>query len=163
MKKVILMLAMVLPMLATAQKIAHINSQELLMSMPEIKTMQAQLDTLANQYELQYANMQEEFTKKVADFQAAQATMTDGVKQFRQQELADMEQRIQLFAQTAQKDLQTKQQEYMRPIQEKAMAAIKKVGAAQGCTYVFDSMSTVYISDDALDLMDLVKKELNIK
>ncbi len=162
MKKIILMLAMVLPLLASAQKLGHINSQELLAAMPELKTMQAKLDTLANQYELQFANMQEEFNKKVVDFQQSQATMTDGVRQFRQQELAEMEQRIQLFSQTAQKDLQAKQQEYLQPVQKKMLDAIKKVGAAQGCTYVFDSMATLYIADDALDLMPLVKKELGI-
>lgn len=163
MKKVILMLALAFPMLATAQKLGHINSQELLAAMPELKVMQAQLDTLANQYEMQYANMQEEFNKKVVDFQQNQATMTAGVREFRQQELAEMEQRIQLFGQTAQKDLQTKQQEFLRPIQEKMSAAIKKVGAAEGCTYVFDSMVTLYIADDALDLMPAVKKELGIQ
>lgn len=163
MKKIILMLAMVLPMLASAQKLGHINSQELLAAMPELKTMQAKLDTLANQYELQYANMQEEFNKKVADYQANQATMTEGVRQFRQQELAEMEQRIQLFGQTAQKDLATKQQEFLQPVQKKMLDAIKKVGAAQGCTYVFDSMATLYIADDALDLMPFVKKELGIQ
>lgn len=163
MKKIILMLAMVLPMLASAQKLGHINSQELLASMPELKSMQAKLDTLANQYELQFANMQEEFNKKVADFQQNQATMTDGVRQFRQQELAEMEQRIQLFSQTAQRDLQAKQQEFLQPVQKKMLDAIKKVGAAQDCTYVFDSMATLYIADDALDLMPLVKKELGIQ
>lgn len=163
MKKAFLMLAVALPLLATAQKIAHVNSQELLTAMPELKTMQAKLDTLANNYELQYANMQEEFNKKVTEFQSTQATMTDGVRQFRQQELAEMEQRIQLFSQTAQRDIQAKQQEYLRPIQEKMLAAIKKVGAEQGCTYVFDSMATLYIADDALDLMPLVRKELGIK
>ena len=162
MKKIILMLALALPMLASAQKLGHINSQELLASMPELKTMQAKLDTLANQYELQFANMQEEFNKKVVDFQQSQATMTDGVRQFRQQELAEMEQRIQLFSQTAQKDIQAKQQEYFQPVQKKMLDAIKKVAAAQGCTYVFDAATLLYVADDALDLMPLVKKELGI-
>ena len=57
MKKIILMLALVLPMLASAQKIGHINSQELLAAMPELKTVQSKLDTLAGQYEAQFANI----------------------------------------------------------------------------------------------------------
>ena len=163
MKKIILMLAMVLPMLASAQKIGYINSQELLAAMPEIKGMQAKLDTLAGQYETQFANMQEEFNKKVADFQKDQATMTAGVRDFRQQEIVEMEQRIQMFYQTAQKDIQAKQQEYLIPIQNRMLEAIKKVGAEQGCTYVMDAMAMLYIAPDALDLMPLVKKELGIQ
>ena len=162
MKKLILMLAMVLPMLASAQKIGYINSQELLAAMPELKGMQAKLDTLAGQYETQFANMQEEFNKKVAAFQKEQATMTAGVRDFRQQEIVEMEQRIQMFYQTAQKDIQAKQQEYLVPIQNRMLEAIKKVGAEQGCTYVMDAMAMLYIAPDALDLMSLVKKELGI-
>ena len=163
MKKIILMLALVLPMLASAQKLGHINSQELLASMPELKTVQSKLDTLAGQYETQFANMQEEFNKKVADFQRDQATMTAGVRDFRQQEIAEMEQRIYLFRQTAQEDIQKKQQEFLLPIQQKMMDAIKKVGVEQGCAYVLEAMTLHYIAPDALDLMPLVKKELGIQ
>lgn len=163
MKKMILMLALVLPMIASAQKLGHINSQELLATMPELKTVQAKLDTLAGQYEAQFANMQEEFNTKLAKFQQEQATMTAGVREFRQQEIAEMEQRIYLFRQTAQEDLQKKQQEFMAPIQQRMMDAIKKVSQAQGCTYVFEAMTLHYIAPDALDLMPLVKKELGIQ
>ncbi|MBQ2439211.1 MAG: OmpH family outer membrane protein [Paludibacteraceae bacterium] len=163
MKKMILMLALVLPMIASAQKLGHINSQELLATMPELKTVQAKLDTLAGQYEAQFANMQEEFNTKLAKFQQEQATMTAGVREFRQQEIAEMEQRIYLFRQTAQEDLQKKQQEFIAPIQQRMMDAIKKVSQAQGCTYVFEAMTLHYIAPDALDLMPLVKKELGIQ
>lgn len=163
MKKLFLMLAMVLPMLASAQKLGHINSQELLAAMPELKDMQAKLDTLAGQYEVQFANMQEEFNKKVTEFQQQQSTMTAGVREFRQQEIAEMEQRIYIFRETAQKDIQTKQQEYLMPIQKRMLDAIQKVGAAEGCEYVFDSMAMLYISDTATNLMPLVKKELGIQ
>ena len=163
MKKIIFMLALVLPMLVNAQKLGHINSQELLAAMPELKDMQAKLDTLAGQYEVQFANMQEEFNKKVAEFQQQQSTMTAGVREFRQQEIAELEQRIYLFRQTAQEDIQKKQQEFLMPIQQKMMDAIKKVGAEQGCAYVMEAMTLHYISPDALDLMPLVKKELGIQ
>ncbi len=163
MKKIILMLALVLPIFASAQKLGHINSQELLASMPELQTVQAKLDTLAGQYETQFANMQEEFNKKVAAFQKDQSTMTAGVRDFRQQEIAEMEQRIYLFRQTAQEDIQKKQQEFLMPIQQKMMDAVKKVSQEQGCTYVFEAMTLHYIAPDALDLMPLVKKELGIQ
>ena len=111
MKKLIVMLALALPMLASAQKYGHINTQELFAQMPELTQVKAQMDTLQSMYENQLAAMQEEFNKKVQDFQQGQATMTDGVREFRQQELAELEQRIQTFYQTAQQDIQRKQQE----------------------------------------------------
>ena len=163
MKKMVLMLALVLPMLASAQKIGHVSSQEIMAIMPETKKMAERLDSLQGVYETQLANMQEEFNKKLTEFQQQQATMTAGVKEFRQQELAEMEQRTQMFYQTVQKELQAKQVEFLQPVQTKLLEAIKKVGAAQGCTYVMDKASMLYIAPDALDLTAAVKAELGIK
>ena len=157
------MLAMVLPMLASAQKLGHINSQEIMAVMPETKQMSQRLDSLQSAYETQLANMQEEFNKKVAEFQQQQATMTAGVREFRQQELAEMEQRMQMFYQTIQKDLQTKQVEYLQPVQTKLLEAINKIAAAQGCTYVVDRATVLYVGADALDLTSAVRAELGIK
>ena len=163
MKKMILMLALALPMIASAQKIGHVSSQEIMAIMPETKKMAEKLDSLQGVYETQLANMQEEFNKKLTEFQQQQTTMTAGVREFRQQELAEMEQRTQMFYQTVQKELQTKQVEYLQPVQTKLLDAINKVGAAQGCTYVMDKASMLYIAPDALDLTSAVKAELGIK
>ena len=157
------MLALALPILASAQKIGHINSQEIMAVMPETKQMSQRLDSLQSAYETQLANMQEEFNKKVAEFQQQQATMTAGVRDFRQQELAEMEQRMQMFYQTIQKDLQTKQVEYLQPVQTKLLEAINKIAAAQGCTYVVDRATVLYVGADALDLTSAVRAELGIK
>lgn len=163
MKKIILMLALALPILASAQKIGHVNSQEIMALMPETKQAGAKLDSLQSSYELQLANMQEELSKKVAEFQQQQATMTAGVREFRQQELAEMEQRMQMFYQTIQQDLQAKQVEYLQPVRAKLLEAINKVGVAQSCTYVMDQAAMLYIAPDALDLTSAVKAELGIK
>ena len=163
MKKIILMLALALPILASAQKIGHVNSQEIMALMPETKQAGAKLNSLQSSYELQLANMQEEFNKKLTEFQQQQATMTAGVREFRQQELAEMEQRMQMFYQTIQQDLQAKQVEYLQPVRAKLLEAINKVGAAQSCTYVMDQTAMLYIAPDALDLTSAVKAELGIK
>ena len=163
MKKMILMFALALPMFSSAQKIGHVSSQEIMAIMPETKKMAERLDSLQGVYETQLANMQEEFNKKLTEFQQQQATMTENVRQFRQQELAEMEQRTQMFYQTVQKELQTKQVEFLQPVQTKLLEAINKVGAAQGCTYVMDKAGMLYIAPDALDLTSAVKAVLGIK
>ena len=57
MKKVLVILALVLPMMASAQKYGHINSQELFQLMPELKSVTARLDSLNKQYEELLVNM----------------------------------------------------------------------------------------------------------
>lgn len=163
MKKILLMLAMVLPLSVFAQKLGHVNTQEVFAQMPELNKVRQQIDTLQGQYENQIASMQEEFNKKVTDYQQNEATLADAVKQYRQQELAEMEQRIQLFYQTAQQDIQKKQQELLAPLHEKLTKAIQEVGNEGAFTYIFDSAAMVYINPDATDVTPQVRKKLGIQ
>ncbi len=163
MKKIIVTLALVLPLAVNAQKFGHINSQELFQQMPERTQVQQKMDTLMSQYETQMANMQEEINKKFVDYKQNQATMADAIKQVREQELTEMQQRYELFVQTAQQDIQKKQQELLAPVYEKMQKAVKVVGDANNYTYIFDAAAMTYVSPDANDVTPLVKKELGIK
>lgn len=163
MKKLIIAIALVLPMIASAEKYGYVNTQELFTQMPEVALVKAQMDTIQGQYESQLSLMNEELQKKFQDYQANQATMAAGIRQVREQELTEMQQRIQTFYQTAEQDIQKKQQELLAPVHEKMAKAIQSVGQKEGYTYIFDSAAMVYISETALDAMPSVKKELGIK
>lgn len=154
---------MMLPLLAGAQKYGHINTAELFQQLPEVAQVRLQMDTIQSQYENQLASMQEELQKKAQDYQTQEATMAAAVKQIRQQELQEMQQRIQLFYQTAEQDIQKKQQELLAPIHEKMSKAIQAVGQAESYTYIFDSQAMVYVAPEAQDVMPAVKKQLGIK
>ena len=163
MKKIIIAVLLILPMAISAQTFGHINTTELFQQMPEVAKVKAQMDTLQSQYENQLASMQEEIQKKAQDYQTNMNTLPDGVKQIREQELQEMQQRIQMFYQTAEQDIQKKQQELLAPVHEKMAKAIKAVGEREGYTYIFDSQAMVHIGNDAHDVTPAVKKELGIK
>ena len=163
MKKIIIALLLIAPMALSAQKFGHINTQELFTQMPEVAQIRLKMDTIQSQYENQLASMNEEIQKKAQDYQAQEATMADAVKQIRQQELQEMQQRIQLFYQTAEQDIQKKQQELLTPVHERMAKAIKTVGERENYTYIFDSAAMVHIGADAVDVTPAVKKELGIK
>ncbi len=163
MKKLFLALALLLPMAVSAQKLGHVNTQELFTQMPERNDVIKEIDKLSSQYEDQLVNMQEEYNKKIADYQQNEATLGEALKQIRVQEIAEMEQRIQLFQKTAYEDIQKKQQELVAPLHEKLLKAIQEVGKEGGFTYIFDSMATVYIAPDAIDVQPQVRAKLGIK
>lgn len=163
MKKLIIILALAMPMLANAQKYGHVNTQELFQLMPELKTVQGKLDSLNKQYETLLMQMQEEYRTKLQDYQNQQATLPDVIKQSKEDELVSMQERLQATYQTAQQDVDQKQREWIAPIHEKMAKAIQKVGADKGFTYIFDTAATLYVGTDAIDAMPDVKKELGIK
>ena len=163
MKKIIIAMMLIMPMAISAQKFGHVNTQELFAMMPEVNKVRLTMDTINNQYETQLASMNEEFQRKYQDYMAQEATMAEAIKQIRQQELQEMQQRIQLFYQTAEQDIQKKQQELLAPVHEKMTKAIKAVGDREGYTYIFDSAAMVHIGADATDVMPAVKRELGIQ
>lgn len=164
-KKTVILMLCALPMFALAQdKFGHVNSQEILMAMPERVTIENTLDTLQTQWENEMVKMREEYLAKIKEFQDKQATMPESIKQARQSEIVDLEQRISTFNQTASADLQQKQQELLTPVIDKIRKAIEEVGAENGFTYIFDmaAQSIIYQSPKANDVTLLVKKKLGI-
>ena len=164
-KKTVILMLCALPMFALAQdKFGHVNSQEILMAMPERVTIENTLDTLQTQWENEMVKMREEYLAKIKEFQDKQATMPESFKQARQSEIVDLEQRISTFNQTASADLQQKQQELLTPVIDKIRKAIEEVGAENGFTYIFDmaAQSIIYQSPKANDVTPLVKKKLGI-
>jgi len=167
MKKIMILVAvaMMLPFAASAQKLAHINSADLLKQMPEKAQVEAKLDTIAKEYEKELLAMQEEYYAKVKDYQDKSKTMSEAIRGMREQEIQEMAQRIQTFQQTAQQDIQKQQETLFAPVIEKVKKAITEVGAEQGFAYVFDlaSQTVVYVGDNTTDILPLVKAKLGLK
>lgn len=149
---------------AQSNKFGHINSAELLQLMPEIKKADSTLQAYQKSLEDQNNTMLNEYQTKVTDYQKNEATMPDAVKDVKQQEISDLQQRIQTFQQTAQVKFQQKKEELYSPILKKAEDAIKQVAKENSYAYVFDtSAGAVIYAQDSDDLMALVKKKLGLK
>ena len=166
MKKLALLLLCILPMGVFAQnKLGHINTQELLGLMPERDSIENALSTLAKEYENELAKMTEEYYAKIQEFQQKESTMAASIKEARQSEIMEMEQRIQTFRQQASTDLQRQQEVLMTPVVQKIKAAIDEVGQENGFTYIFDTSAQIILhqGQGATDVMPQVKAKLGIK
>ena len=162
-KSLIVAFLMALPLtFSYAQsKVAHIDTQKLIGEMPEVIAAQKQLEQLEKTYTSEIENTYKEFQTKAQSYSADAANQTDVTNQARQKELETMQQNINQYRETAAQDLQKKQVEMMRPLYDKARAAIEKVAAAQGFDYVLDaSAGGSVIMAKGKDLMADVKAEL---
>ncbi len=145
-------------------KLGHIDSMELLQAMPARDSAQKILQDYSKVLETQLVAMQKEMEKKYQEYQTNGATWTQSILQLKQQELQDLQARIEAFQQSAQKDLKEKETELLKPIIDKAKKAIEDVAKENGYTYIFDSSVGVLLySESSDDIMALVKKKLNLK
>jgi outer membrane protein len=139
-------------------KVAHVDVSEIMGKMPAMLNAQKELEKLSAGYDTDYKKMVEEYQAKLKKYEAESATVAEAVNQERSKEVQDMQKRITDFRDTAQKDLQTKESEIVKPIMEKVRASIQKVGKAKGFQYVLDG-STLLLADGPNVTAD-VKKDL---
>lgn len=146
-----------------AQKFGRINSQEVMLAMPETTEMQNKLQAVAKDWEENLELINVEFNNKLQEFQKNLNTMSDAARQIKEKDLNDLRQRGSEMQQMAQQDLARQEQELMTPIIEKAQNAIKTVSKNGGFTAIFETGSLVYFDETGLiDITPLVKKELGI-
>ena len=165
MKKLILMLLMCAPIAAMAQKFGHVNTQDIIQVMPDYTKAKTEIDALQKQYEADLKGMQDEFTSKVQKYETEAKTLPENIRQRREQELGEMQQKIQQSYQDNQQALAKASQEKMAAITTKVIDAIKAVGQAGGYVYIMDIAGGVpYISTTlSTDVTADVKAKLGLK
>lgn len=152
------------------QKLGHINSQELLDAMPEMKAANATFKTFQDQKENALKQMDAERQKKITTYQEKARMLSEANKEVLGKEMEtlvkeiqDMEKRITETQQKAQQELQAKQNELFSPLIKKAEDAVRSVSKEKGYAYVFDvSQPGLVYFDGGDDIINLVKAKLGI-
>lgn len=148
-----------------AQKFGRVNMQEIVVAMPEFKEMQTNLEAFRKDLIDNLETIQVELNNRIADYQKNEATYSESIKQLKQKEIGDLQNRLQEFQENAQMELQQKQNELLEPVVTKAREAVTKVSTAGAYTVVFDtSMGSLAYFDEATlaDIASEVMKELGI-
>ncbi|MBC5837164.1 OmpH family outer membrane protein [Flavobacterium muglaense] len=139
-------------------KTAHVDVSEIMSKMPAMLDAQKQLEKLSTTYDADYKKMVEEYQAKLKKYEAESATVTDAINGDRSKEVQDMQKRIVDFRDNAQKELQQKESDIVKPLMEKVRTSIQKVGKAKGFQYILDG-STLLLADGP-NLTADVKKDL---
>jgi outer membrane protein len=155
---------MILPLSVVAQdiKIAYVTVQEIFTSMPELPTIEKQLTDLNEKYTQELKAMQDEYQKKYSDYVSQQDSLTENIKLRRMQEIEDIRNRMENFVPIAQQDMQKKQEELYKPVQERIQNAIKAVGEEKGYTYILDPQVFLFTGNNAINATQFVRAKLGI-
>lgn len=164
-KKILLAVAVALPLSAMAQKFGVVDIESVFQAMPETTAMQTQLTETSKKYEDEFLKLQEEVNKLYAEFQTIQndANTPESIKERRLQEVQDRYAKVQQFRETAQQDIARLEQQLSMPIQQKLTDAIKAVGAEGGFTFIMPNEGLLlYTGTDVVDVTAQVRTKLGI-
>ena len=152
---------------ANAQmKIAYFNSEAIMKQLPDAQDAQKQLDQLVADWQQELNKMQDEWKKKFDEYDKRKLIMTEQRRAEAERELRDLDQKIvdfrnQKFGQSG--ELFNKQNELMKPVQDRVFKAVQEVAREDNYDYVFDKSGDILLMyanekyDLTLKILDKLK------
>ena len=162
-------LLFMLPIGLQAQvKIGYIDSEAIMKKLPEAQDAQKTLDQIVAGWQDELSKSQSQWQKKFEEYDRRKLIMSDQSRAAAERELMDMEKKINDFR--TQKfgpngDMLVKQNEMMKPIQDKIFKAIQDVALAENCDYIFDKSGQILLlyTNEKFDMTAKVLAKLNVQ
>jgi outer membrane protein len=152
---------------AQAQKIAIVDVNQILNTLPDYKRAQEDLEKIAQTWRSDIAKQQDVIKGLYNRYQAEQVLLNDDARRQREDEITNKEKEVR-EAQRAkfgpEGDLFRKRQELVKPIQDKVYGAIEKFANERGYDLILDKSSSAGLIfanatyDKTSQLLDIIKK-----
>ncbi len=156
------------PIFIQAQaKIGYVDSKTIMERLPEAQDAQKQLDGFVAQWQGEITRMQNEWQKKYEEYDKKKLIMSDQTRAEAERELVQLEKKVtdyrnQKFGPNG--EMFTKQNELMKPVQDKIFKAIQDVAVEDSYDYVFDKSGDIMLlyANDKYDLTPKVLQKLQV-
>ncbi len=146
-------------------RIGWVNSQAIMDKLPEAQDAQKQIDNFVADWQSELAKMQNEWQKKYEEYDKKKLILTDELRSQSEKDLQDLERktadfRNKKFGQNG--ELFTKQNELMKPVQNKVFKVIQDIAKEENYDYVFDKSGDILLmyTNDKYDLTAKVFERL---
>ena len=141
------------------QKIAHVNSQKLLDTLPSRKAAIEQLKVFEANGVQELKEMEADFNKQVAIYEKARPTMSPVIIKIEEEKLMKKQQALEERQQSLNAEMQAVSQEMNKPILERVQKAVEIVSDRKKLSYVIDESVTLYFKG-GIDITTEVLTEL---
>lgn len=166
-KKILLAVALIFPMLASAQslKIGLVDQNDIISKMPDTAAAQKQLEEVSKKYDEENNKLNEEMKRLYDEIQNLKEDELPAIRERKTREFSDYQVKMQQFQENAMQDIQKMQQELLSPIYQKVRTAIEAVGKEGGYSLIQDKnpQITIYFDNPVVDITNEVKAKLGIK
>jgi outer membrane protein len=165
MTSIIILLIMILPTISFSQKLkyGYVNAEKILSEMPEIELANKELEGYTKQINDYITVKNEEYKRKLADFQKSESSLSDLIKQDKQNELTKLGNDIIQFQQNAQAEINKKKQDLYKLAIDKLKIAIAGVAKDNAYRFIIDNSNGQLLYCEEEDNADnLVRKKLGL-
>jgi|SRR4030095_9866729 outer membrane protein len=147
------------------QKIAYVDSKVIIDGLQDAKDAHTNLDNLVNKWKGEVQELNDSLTVLKDDFERKKLILTELVRQQKEEEIKNIEKRIndfriQKFGENG--EYFQKQNELMKPVQDRVFKAIQDVAKEGDYDFVFDRSSQIMLlyMNEKYDITQKVIKKL---
>jgi len=149
------------------QRIAYVDSEEVLEQLPAYASVQQELDRIAEEMEAEIRELDQEVDRMFDEYQARELLYTQEERERRRREIVEAEEDVERLRQQyfgPEGEFFRRQEERLRPLQEQVLQAVEVVADENGYDYVFDRSGDFLFlyADPQYNLTRDVLRELGI-
>ncbi|HEX2961976.1 MAG: OmpH family outer membrane protein [Bacteroidota bacterium] len=146
-------------------KIGYVDSDTIMDKLPDAQDAQQKLDALIKDWQTELNKLEKDWKDKYDDYEKRKLIMSDQTRAETEAELVKLEEKMNDYRQKkfgTNGELFQKQDEVMKPIQNRVFDAIKKVAEEQDLDFVFDRSGDVLFlyAKEKYDITNLVLQKL---
>ncbi|MDR3611120.1 MAG: OmpH family outer membrane protein [Ignavibacteriaceae bacterium] len=144
-------------------KIGYVDSDAIMDKLPDAQDARQKLDVLVQEWQGELNKIENNWKTKYDDYQKRKLIMTDQTRAETEAELVKLEKQVSDYREKkfgTNGEMFQKQDELMKPVQNKVFSAIKEVAQEEDYDYVFDRSGDILLLY-AKDKYDITVKVLN--
>jgi outer membrane protein len=170
MKKIIIIsILLVTSSISIAQlKIGYIDSDAIMDNLPDVQDARQKLDASIQEWQTELNKLEVDWKAKYDDYEKRKLIMTDQTRAETEAALVQLETQIAQYREKkfgTNGELFQKQDELMKPVQNKIFVALKEIAEKEDYDYVFDRSGDIMIlfAKEKYDLTAQVLEKLKLK
>lgn len=149
-------------------KIGYVDSDSIMDKFPDAQDARQKLDAFIQEWQTELTKLENNWKTKYDDYEKRKLIMTDQTRTETESELLKLEQQIADYREKkfgTNGELFQKQDEIMKPVQNKVFTAIKDVAKDEDFDFIFDRSGDVMLlfAKDEYDVTALVLNKLKLK
>ena len=146
-----------------SKKIVTVNIQDVLLGSAAGQEVKKVLEGKVGEFQEKFQQEQEEVDALRAEIEKKSSVWSQEVKEEKERDYQKRVREIQLKSEDAQFELQQLEKQVMSPILNELQKVMKEVGEKNGYAMIIDSRAGLLYFDEALDISEIVKKELDAR
>ena len=147
----------------SGKQIVTVNIQDVLLGSEAGQEVKKVLEGKVGEFQQKFQKEQEEVDALRAEIEKKSTVWSQEVKEEKERDYQKRVREMQLKSEDAQFELQQLEKQVMSPVLNELQKVIKEVGKKNGYAMIIDSRAGLLYVDEALDISEVVKKELDAR